>query len=234
MPNIYKTNIFPFVAIVLALLLCIPLLGINTSEVKKVQNTVQIASTTTNIDKDFLDAGLVNLEKMNAGFDFDLRYATTNNFTGTKLYTNPRCFLRQETAQKLEAANKEFLSLGYRIRIYDAYRPLSIQKILYAKVPSSEKGDIANPYYGSNHNRGAAVDITIERSNGQPVSMPTDFDTFSNQARITYKGCSKEQIINRELLASVMMRHGFDRLNCEWWHFDDTDASKYGVLDLVF
>lgn len=234
MPNIYKTNVFPFVAIVMTLLLCIPLLGINTPEPKKVQKTTQIAVTTTDIDKDFLDAGLVNVEKLNANFDFDLRYATTNNFTGTKLYTNARCFLKQKTAQKLESANNEFLSLGYRIKIYDAYRPLSIQKILYSIVPSSKKKYIANPLYGSNHNRGVAVDITIEHIDGQPVSMPTDFDTFSYKAYISYKGCSKEEIKNREFLASVMMRHGFTRINCEWWHFDDTDASKYGLIDLTF
>lgn len=234
MPSIYKHNIFPFAAIVMALLLCIPLLGINTPKAKIVHKNASSAAMLSNDDERFILAGLVDLETMNAGFDFDLRYATTNNFTGTKLYSQPRCFLRKETADKLAAANKQFMSMGYKIKIFDAYRPLSIQKILYAIVPVGEKGFIADPFYGSNHNRGAAVDITIEHLDGQPVLMPTDFDTFSYKAYINYQGCSQEQINNRELLAQVMMSNGFSRISCEWWHFDDTDASKYGLLDLSF
>jgi D-alanyl-D-alanine dipeptidase len=235
MKNVYKNGIFPFVTIFMALLLCMPLLGINTTAAKTVPNTVSKAVKPVSNDDKFTLAGLVDLEKMNAGFAFEIRYATTNNFTGTKLYNEPRCFLRKETADKLAAANKEFMAMGLRIKIFDAYRPVSIQKILYSKVPSGEKNFIANPYTnGSNHNRGAAVDITIERLDGQPLAMPTDFDTFSYKARIIYKGCSEEQIKNRELLAEVMVRHGFKRLSCEWWHFDDSDASNYGLLDLSF
>jgi D-alanyl-D-alanine dipeptidase len=235
MPSIYKNNIFPFVAIIMALLLCIPLMGINAPETKNVHKTIQAVSKLINDDEKFLFAGLIDLEKIDAGFDFDIRYATTNNFTGIKLYSEPRCFLREETAQKLAAANKEFMSMGYKIKIYDAYRPLSVQKILYAKVPSSKKRYIADPYAGgSNHNRGVAVDITVEHLDGQPLSMPTNFDDFNYSANISFKGCSKEQIKNRELLAEIMIRHGFSRINCEWWHFDDTDASKYSLLDIIF
>jgi D-alanyl-D-alanine dipeptidase len=127
------------------------------------------------------------------------------------------------------------MSMGYRIKIYDAYRPLSIQKVLYAKVPSGEKSYIADPYTnGSNHNRGVAVDITIEHIDVQPLSMPANFDTFNYSANINFRRCSNEQIKNRELLAEVMIRHGFSRINCEWWHFDDTDALKYSLLDLNF
>ncbi|MDR3552800.1 MAG: M15 family metallopeptidase [Clostridia bacterium] len=241
MYGIYKNNVILFAAVVLALLLCLPFLAPSVAAKKQAplkapaSSAVTSSKTAADDDSRFTAAGLVNLARMNAGFVFNLRYATTNNFTGTKLYGAARAFLRAGTAQKLAAANREFMSMGYRIKIFDAYRPYTIQKILFSKVPSGRAGYIANPYKGgSNHNRGAAVDMTLVHLDGSPVAMPSDFDTFNERASIYYKGCTKQQAADRELMAAVMVRHGFKRLPCEWWHFDDTDVSKYGLIDIVF
>lgn len=191
--------------------------------------------TVSDPDLPFTKAGLTDLQRMNAGFVFDIRYATTNNFTHKKLYAHPRAFLRTKVALKLAAANRQFMKMGYRLKIFDSYRPFSVQKTLFAIVPSGEEAFIANPYArGSNHNRGAAVDVTLVHLNGSYVPMPTDFDSFSNDADIYATDCSKQAIADRELLASVMVRSGFVRLPCEWWHFDDPDAASYGLLDIPY
>lgn len=228
-----KFNAFPFFAVLLALLLCLPLLETTTTAAKRVPQKKPVVQDEE--DAPFYKAGLVNLKKMGTGFAYDIRYATTNNFTHQKLYRQPRSFLRAETAGKLAAANRQLMSMGYRIKIFDAYRPFSVQKILFSKVPSGKKLFIANPYtHGSNHNRGTAVDITLVRLDGSPVDMPTDFDTFNDRAEIYTTECSEKQAENRELLASVMVKNGFVRLPCEWWHYDDSDTGKYGIIDIMF
>lgn len=227
-----KNNYLLFAAVVIALLLCLPLLGTNAGTAKKPDPARMAYDRIENAcDK----AGLTDLRKMNAGFVFDIRYATTNNFTHTKLYDNPLVFLRKDTAQKLADSNRELMADGYRIKIFDAYRPYSVQKKLFAKVGPDVSFFIANPNkHGSNHNRGCAVDITLVHLDGSPVEMPSGFDSFTEKAYITYAGCSKTAIQDRELLAKVMVKHGFKRLECEWWHFDDTDKAKYGLLDIRF
>lgn len=146
-----------------------------------------------------------------------------------------KAYLRPETAKKLAAANREFDRLAYRIKIFDAYRPFSVQKVLYAKVPREERLYIANPSKnGSNHNRGTAVDMTIERLDGSPVKMPTDFDAFNYKAGIYDRGCTPEERQNREFLASVMVGYGFVREECEWWHFNDSDSAEYRIIDIIF
>lgn len=234
MPAFYRRNLIPFTAMVLALLFCIPLMAVSTKA--KEQKTAAVSSSlsaNSSDDTAYTQAGLVNLAKMDAGLVINMRYATTNNFTGGPLYSGQKAYLRAETANKLAAANRAFMASGYRIVVMDAYRPYSVQKILYAKVPDQVKWFIANPYAGgSNHNRGTAVDITLEHLDGSPVPMPTDFDTFSYDADIRYQGGTQQQRNDREFLASVMVQNGFRRLECEWWHFDDTDAEKYGILDI--
>lgn len=231
LPGKAPNNKIPFAAVVIALLLCLPLLAVSPPA----KNKPAVDTAYEKIESECAKAGMVDLRRMNAGFVFDVRYATTDNFTHKKLYNQAYCFLRKGTAEKLAAANREFMANGYRLEIYDAYRPYSVQKKLYAVVPSDESYFIADPYkHGSNHNRGCAVDVTLVRLDGSSVEMPTGFDNFSEKARITYDGCSKTEIKDRELLASVMVRHGFERLNCEWWHFDDTDKSRYGLLNIVF
>lgn len=182
--------------------------------------------------------GLVNLIDLNTNLVIDLRYATTNNFTGKQIYPSISfAALREETAEKLLNANEELYQLGYRIKIWDAYRPyryqFKLREVAEEQNPKTASY-IANPQTGSNHNRGTSVDITITDLQGREVDMPTDFDHFGLESSITYTGCTKEQIKNRELLGTIMEKHGFRRINSEWWHFDDVDSKNYDILDLDF
>ena len=174
--------------------------------------------------------GLVDVTQLDNTFVIELRYATEDNFTGKKIYTEAKCLLMRGTAEKLAAANREFAEMGYRLKIWDAYRPLSAQQTLWDVV--SDRSFVADPKKGSIHNRGAAVDVTLVDNNGNG-SMPTGFDDFS-ESSITYDGCSEEEARNRELLAEVMMRNGFVRYDAEWWHFTDSDAGNYPLLDVRF
>lgn len=249
MISLYKINIIPFATIVTALLFCIPLMGFNQQTAKPqaaAAAAAQAAPAANAVQEDATDAalkaaGLTSLRSLNTDFVFEIRYASTNNFTGAPLYKSDKCYLRTDTASKLADANRDFISRGYKIKIFDAYRPYSVQLTLYAKTPDSLKSMlfIADPYNGgSNHNRGAAVDITLVHLDGTPVSMPTDFDSFTKSARINSEDIDrtlpKDVLANRELLASVMLQHGFKRINNEWWHFDDCNAGSYTILDIPF
>jgi D-alanyl-D-alanine dipeptidase len=175
---------------------------------------------------------LVELIKLDNSFVVDIKYATKDNFTKKVIYSSAKCIINKNTAVKLIKANNEFKKIGYRIKIYDAYRPYSAQKILWDAA--SDKSFVANPKNGSNHNRGAAVDLTLVDKYGKDVSMPSGYDEFTKRAKLDYKDCPKEQINNRELLGKIMVKCGFNRIKSEWWHFDDTDAKKYPVLDIPF
>lgn len=176
--------------------------------------------------------GLIELLKLDNSFVMDLRYATENNFTGKVIYKDDKCLIHKDTAQKLIAANNEFKSLGYSIKIFDAYRPHSAQKILWNAA--SDKSYVASPKNGSIHNRGAAVDITLVDAEGKELPMPSGYDEFTERAHLDYSDCPKEQIDNRELLGRIMKKHGFRRISHEWWHFEDTNAKSYPILDIQF
>ncbi|RYD06105.1 hypothetical protein N752_06135 [Desulforamulus aquiferis] len=178
------------------------------------------------------EPALVKIKDLDDSFIIDLKYATTDNFTGKKIYSQDICLIHRNTAQKLISAHKEFKQLGYRIKIYDAYRPYSAQRILYDAAEN--KSFLADPEKGSNHNRGAAVDITLVDEKGDELPMPSMFDEFSKKSRIDYYNTTRELINNRELLGRVMVKHGFKRIGNEWWHFDDTKAKQYPLLDIPF
>lgn len=176
--------------------------------------------------------GLVELNAIDKTFYYDLRYATKNNFTKTVLYHNAKVLLNINTAHKLIKANNYLKKFGYHIKIYDAYRPHSVQVYMWHIYPN--KNYLANPKIGSNHNKGAAVDITLVDNSGKELSMPSTFDEFSNRAHIDYEGAPKDALAHRELLAKAMVLNGFRRISKEWWHFDDIDYKKYPILDIPF
>lgn len=176
--------------------------------------------------------GLVELIKLDDTFVIDIKYATEDNFAKKKIYTLPLCLINKNTAKKLIAANNEFKTLGYRIKVFDAYRPHSAQQVLWDAA--EDKSYLANPKKGSKHNRGAAVDVTLVDGEGQELGMPSGYDEFSERAHLKFNKCDEELIKNRELLGEIMVKHGFKRISTEWWHFDDTDALKYPLLDSAF
>lgn len=175
--------------------------------------------------------GLTLLNSFEHDMILDIRYASKNNFTNKVLYDADACILRDDTLRKLLNAQKEFKSLGYNIKIWDAYRPYYVQKILWDILPNSNY--IANPYTsGSNHNRACAIDITLTDLTGYEIDMPTGFDEFSIKAHRDYVGASDQQIKNAELLKNVMIKHGFKPIYTEWWHFDDINYLSYPIINI--
>jgi len=176
-------------------------------------------------------ADLVEVQKVIPGVVLDIRYATTNNFTGQQLYPFSKCYLRRASAEKLRAAQAELATMGYGLKIFDGYRPLSVQWKMWEVYPHA--GYVADPRKGSRHNRGAAVDVTLIRiSDGTELPMPTPYDDFTEKAHRNFKELPEEVIRNRELLEAVLKKNGFVGLHTEWWHFDDKDWRNYPILDV--
>lgn len=174
---------------------------------------------------------LVEVQQIIPGVVLDIRYATTNNFTGKKLYPFAGCYLRRAAAEKLAAVQAELQPLGYGLKIYDGYRPLSVQHLMWEVFP--QPGYVADPKKGSRHNRGAAVDVTLIRlADGAELPMPTPYDDFTPRAHRDFMDLPAAAIQNRALLERVMTRHGFIGLPTEWWHFDAVNWRDYPLLDI--
>lgn len=159
--------------------------------------------------------GLIDLSDQ---FSLDIRYATTDNFTGQVLYPCQKCLLKELAANALLQADQHFKTMGYRIRIFDCYRPLDIQKLMWKVYPNPSY--VANPYTkGSIHNRGYAVDLSLETLEGELLDMGTDYDHFGPEAHWDSEGLTKEQKRNREILREGLMQFGFQPIRTEWWHY---------------
>lgn len=164
------------------------------------------------------DTTFVNLKDYSKDFVYDMKYATSDNFLKAKVYDCAECFLRLKTVKAMLNANAEFIKKGYKIKIFDCYRPLDIQKRMWKIVPNPEY--VANPSKGSIHNRGGAVDITLVDSNGVALDMGTTFDFFGIEASHNYQNLSQEIKSNREVLKTIMIQNGFNSLDSEWWHYN--------------
>jgi zinc D-Ala-D-Ala dipeptidase len=175
---------------------------------------------------------LVNVWKLDSTITLDIRYATANNFTGKQVYDEAKFFLRSEPAGKILEIQKELKQLGLGLKIFDGYRPLSVQKKFWEIMPDERY--VADPKKGSRHNRGAAVDLTLIDKNGNEIPMPTPYDDFTEKASRNYMDLSSQIIINRKFLEDLMTKYGFTGLPTEWWHFDYNGWEKYDVLDVDF
>ena len=173
---------------------------------------------------------LVDVSTLDSTIIVDLKYATADNFMGDTLYSANICLLRKDVAKRLIDVQKELRRMGLGLKIWDAYRPLSVQKKMWQKIHDPRY--VADPAKGSNHNRGAAVDVTLVDKSGKELEMPTGFDDFSEKAGSNYPHASPEARKNRELLKKVMIKHGFKPISSEWWHFNDKDIKKYSILDI--
>lgn len=171
----------------------------------------------------------VNLQNVAPGVRLDIRYATTNNFTKTAVYTDARCVLRRAVALRLARVQDALAREGYGLKVFDCYRPLSVQRRFWALVPDPRY--VADPRKGSRHNRGAAVDLTLVRASGEDVPMPTDFDDFSPRSHRNHRDLAPDVRANRDRLERAMVREGFIPMPTEWWHFDAPDWRSYPVSD---
>jgi len=175
--------------------------------------------------------GLVPLEDVRPAALPEVRYATRYNFTGTQLYPTARLWLHRDTARALARVQKDLGKHGLGLKIFDAYRPFSVQQRMWDLI--RDERYVSNPAKNrGRHTRGTAVDVTLVDSSGKQLDMPTDFDDFTDKAHSDNEAVSARQKTNRALLARVMSRHGFVPYPFEWWHFDLRGWEKYPVLDI--
>lgn len=185
---------------------------------------VNAQKTSTSIDTIF-----VNLRTLSDNFIYDMKYATADNFLKSNVYGCDSCYVRMATATSLIKANKEFLKLGFRIKIYDCYRPLDIQKKMWKIVPNAKY--VANPKHGSVHNRGGAIDITLVDHEGMELDMGTKFDHFGPESAHSFLNLEHHVIENRKFLKSIMEKNGFSGIKSEWWHYDLIGSKSFNIAN---
>jgi len=176
---------------------------------------------------------LIDLEEHIPGVVMDIRYAGTDNFTGTKIYSAPKAYLRKEAADSLLKIQQELNRDGLGIKVYDAYRPYSATLYFYEVYPDTTF--VAAPWKGSIHNRGCAIDLTIVNTKtGDELVMPTPFDEFSEAASHDYIPTDSIALANREKLLRIMERYGFEKYSHEWWHYNFHKREGMGLLNISF
>ena len=183
-------------------------------------------------------SGFVLLADYVPGIIQEIRYHSTYNFVGERIegYEEPCAILTMEAARALKQACNEFNVQGYRLKVFDAYRPacavrhfvlwgiedldLRMKPFFYPDLEKQElfeKGYIAKE---SSHSRGSTVDVTLlDMATGKELDMGSPFDFFGEVSHPDYRGITEEQYANRMALQRVMMRSGFEPIDCEWWHF---------------
>ena len=167
--------------------------------------SAQITQGENSSQSKMLKGKFVNIKSLSNDFILDMKYATADNFLKQAVYDCGECYLREATAKALLAAQKEFVKRGYSLKLFDCYRPLSVQKKMWKILPGTHY--VANPAKGSKHNRGAAVDLTlVDIATGKELNMGTPFDTFSPRAHHTYTQLPKE----------VLNKYNFKSIYSEW------------------
>ncbi len=191
-------------------------------------------------------SGLIDVQKLNPRILVELKYATIDNFTGKILYDSLKnAYLQPDVAKMVVKAQKHLDSIrpGMQLLIYDAVRPVHIQRKMYDSVKGTPyQAYVANPERTGLHNYGAAVDLTICDSSNNPLDMGTPFDSFSHKSGINKEDSlillgllTKEQVENRRLLRKVMLHAGFQTVRGEWWHFNACSLNeakrKYKLIE---
>ncbi len=181
-------------------------------------------------------AALVDVAALDPTLIIDIRYATADNFTGKVVYPLARCRLRRAVAARLLRVQAALRARGLGLKLWDCYRPFSVQERFWALVPDARyvarpvRKDGA-PVEGSKHNRGAAVDLTLVRADGSAVPMPTGYDDFTPRAHRGNRDVPAPARANAELLEQAMRAQGFAPLPTEWWHFDGPGWQDYPLAD---
>ena len=183
-------------------------------------------------------SGFVLLADHVPGIIQEIRYYSTYNFIGERIdgYEEPCAITTIETARALKSVSNELMVQGYRLKVFDAYRPVSAVKhfVLWGLedqdirmkpyfYPELEKQELfAKGYIAklSSHSRGSTVDLTLlDMRTGRELDMGSPFDLFSEVSHPDYRGIAEEQYDNRMILRRAMLRGGFLPIDCEWWHF---------------
>jgi D-alanyl-D-alanine dipeptidase len=164
----------------------------------------------------------------------ELRYASTNNVCEKILYSKPLCYICEEIIEAFKTALKLAKNSGYKIKIWDCYRPIEVQKFMYERFPEngSEGGFISNPSNGAiPHCRGVAIDLTLCDLEGNEIEMGTDFDNFTPLAFHDCKEVSEIAQKNRLILLEIMTLAGLDSYSKEWWHYQAFNARQFPIIE---
>ena len=164
------------------------------------------------------------------GLVLEIRYATEQNITGKKIYTDKRAWLREETIRKLAQVARELEEKGYRLVLWDGWRPASAQKALWAAKPDGRF--LTPPNRISRHTRGTSVDVSLADRNGKNLEMPSDHDEFTDRADEDFSDVPKEVAQRARLLRKAMFRAGFSGVPDEWWHYDLRDWASYDPIEV--
>lgn len=175
---------------------------------------------------------LVDLRLHLPDAQYELLFATNQNVLGKPLYARAIPLFQKDSLPKLKKAFDTFRKDGYILKIYDAYRPISVQRRLFAVVQNSHW--IANPdTTASNHNRGCAVDISlVDAASGAELDFPTPMHTFTADAARNSKSWTDKQRENVNYMTEVMKICGFSSIKSEWWHYADTNKNRYMTTDI--
>lgn len=177
---------------------------------------------------------LVRLLDLDDDFIVDLKYATADNFTGQQIYNSNDCYMDRHTAEILMQAKNIFKKDGYRVKVMDAYRPISAQEKFWEILP--DDNFVARPpdmtklkVFRPTHLNGLCVDITLTDMEGKELEMPSDFDDFSEKASLLCQTTPEPGRKNAAYMKAVMERVGFQAYKNEWWHFYDvsTEATPF-------
>ena len=178
------------------------------------------------------DTELVSVAHYFPDLAVDLRYAGQDNFTGQVIYSFHSPWLRYGTLKKLRAVQARLEPQGFRLLLWDAFRPAAAQFALWEVVPDGRY--VINPYAGhSGHSEGGTVDISLAASDGSLPDLPSAFDEFSPRADRDYSDVSAEAAVNALLLQNAMEAEGFVGYYAEWWHYTDTDAYPWEDLKSI-
>jgi zinc D-Ala-D-Ala dipeptidase len=159
------------------------------------------------------------------GVDIELAYATANNFTGRPIYRQARCYLHADAAAALDRAVVLARAQGYRLRIFDAYRPTEAQWVMWNHTPDPEF--LADPRRGSPHSRGVALDLTLLDRESRELDMGTGFDAFTPLSHHGSLEISQPAQANRSTLLGIMTAAGWDFYRNEWWHYQLFNSRRY-------
>ena len=164
------------------------------------------------------------------GLVLEIRYATEQNITGKKIYADKRAWLREETIRKLAQVARELEEKGYRLVLWDGWRPASAQKALWTAKPDGRF--LTPPNRVSRHTRGTSVDVSLADRNGKILEMPSDHDEFTDRADEDFSDVPKEVAQRARLLRKAMFRAGFSGVPDEWWHYDLRDWASYEPIEV--
>jgi D-alanyl-D-alanine dipeptidase len=161
---------------------------------------------------------LVHITPATHGVEIDLAYATADNITGKPIYRQAHCLLLAQAEAALRRAADIARQAGCTLRIFDAYRPPQAQQALWDFLPDARY--IADPRQGSNHSRGAALDLTLIDADGKALDMGTGFDDMTLASGHFHAGLPQAVQRNRLLLLGIMHAAGFTHIASEWWHYE--------------